>query len=247
MNEIFTFGLLITILIIGVVFRLNRAKRLGKRGERSVNFNLHFLSDEYHLFNDVYICFNDKSVQIDHIVVSKYGVFVIETKNIKGWIFGTDTSEYWTKNMYGKKYEFYNPVKQNYSHVKTLQTLLKLSRDKFIPIVVFLPEAILKCKTNEIVIISNKLLKTIRKYKDVIFTDNEVDRIVMELSSLPCFDKKMRTKHVADIKKDIEVKKQKIKSGICPKCNGVLIERKGPYGKFWGCSNYPKCKFVQKI
>ena len=47
-----------------------------------MNFNLHFLSDEYHLFNDVYICFNDKSVQIDHIVVSKYGVFVIETKNI---------------------------------------------------------------------------------------------------------------------------------------------------------------------
>ena len=81
----------------------------------------------------------------------------------------------------------------------------------------------------------------------MVLTDSEVDRIVIELSSLPCVDKKMRTKHVSDIKKDIGVKKQKIKSGICPKCNGVLIKRSGPYGKFWGCSNYPKCKFVQKI
>ena len=247
MNEIFIFGLLIAILIIGVFFRLNRTERLGKRGERNVNFNLHFLPNEYHLFNDVYICFNDKSVQIDHIVVSKYGVFVIETKNIKGWIFGTDTSEYWIKNMYGKKYKFYNPIKQNYSHVKALQILLKISRDKFIPIVAFLPQATLKCTTDELVINSNKLLRTIRKYKNVILADSEVDRIVIELSTLPCVDKKMRTKHVSDINKEIEVKKQKIKSGICPKCDGVLIKRSGPYGKFWGCSNYPKCKFVKKI
>lgn len=247
MNELYIFGLLIIIFTIWIILRLNCAKRLGKRGERNVSFNLHFLPNEYHLFNDVYICFNDRSVQIDHIVVSKYGVFVIETKNIKGWIFGTDTSEYWTKNMYGKKYKFYNPVKQNYSHVKALQILLKISRDKFMPIVAFLPQATLKCTTNEVVINSNKLLKTIRKYRNVILTDSEVDRIVMELSSLPCVDKKMRTKHVSDIKKDVEVKNKKIESGICPRCNGVLIERIGPYGRFWGCSNYPRCKFVQKM
>jgi ssDNA-binding Zn-finger/Zn-ribbon topoisomerase 1 len=69
----------------------------------------------------------------------------------------------------------------------------------------------------------------------------------MELSSLPCVDKKMRTKHVSDIKKDVEVKNKKIELGICPRCNGVLIERNGPYGRFWGCSNFPRCKFVQKI
>ena len=247
MNELYIFGLLIIIFTIWIILRLNRTKRLGKRGERNVSFNLHFLPNEYHLFNDVYICFNDRSVQIDHIVVSKYGIFVIETKNIKGWILGSDTSEYWTKNMYGKKYKFYNPVKQNYSHVKALQILLKISRDKFMPIVAFLPQATLKCTTNEVVINSNKLLKTIRKYRNVILTDSEVDRIVMELSSLPCVDKKMRTKHVSDIKKDVEVKNKKIESGICPRCNGVLIERNGPYGRFWGCSNYPRCKFVQKM
>ena len=247
MNEIFTFGLLIVILTIDVIFRLNRNKRLGKRGERNVNFNLHFLPNEYHLFDDVYIYYGGKSVQIDHVVVSKYGIFVIETKNIKGWIFGTDTSEFWTKNMYGKKYKFYNPVKQNFSHVKALQILLKISYNKFVPIVAFLPQATLKCTTNAIVISSHRLLKTIRKCKDILLTDDEVDRIVLELSNLPRVDKEMRTKHISDIKKDVEAKKKKIESGICPKCNGVLIERRGPYGRFLGCSNYPKCKFVQKI
>ena len=246
MSEICIFGLLIIILTIGALFRLNHAKRLGKRGERNVNFNLHFLPNEYHLFNDVYVYINDKSIQIDHIVVSKYGVFVIETKNIKGWILGGDNSEYWTKNVYGKKYKFYNPVKQNYSHVKALQILLKISRDKFIPRVAFLPQATLKCTTSEIVITSNKLLKTIRNYKDIILTDNDVDRIVMELSNLPHIDYKMRKKHVSDIKRDVGIRKKKIDSGICPKCNGVLIERSGPYGKFLGCSNYPKCNFTQK-
>lgn len=246
MSEFYILGLLIVILTIGIILRLNRAKIIGKRGERSVNFRLHFLPDEYHIINDVYIYVNDKSVQIDHIVVSKFGVFVIETKNIKGWIFGSDKSEYWTKNVYGKKYDIYNPVKQNYSHVKTLQNFLKISHDKFIPIVVFLSKATLKCITNEIVITSNKLLSTIRSYKDVILTDKDVDRIVIELSSLSRVDKKMQKKHVKDIKSAVGIKKGKISSGICPKCNGILIERKGPYGRFWGCSNYPKCNFTQK-
>ena len=69
----------------------------------------------------------------------------------------------------------------------------------------------------------------------------------MKLSNLPRVDRNMRAKHVADIKKKVEDKKKKIESGICPKCNGVLIERRGPYGRFLGCGNYPKCKYVQKI
>ena len=246
MNGISVLVLITIILVIWVILRLNRSKIIGKRGERNVNFNLHFLSNEYHLFEDVYICFNDRSIQIDHIVVSKYGVFVIETKNIKGWIFGGDNSEYWTKNMYGKKYKFYNPVKQNYSHVKSLHRLLKISLDKFVPIVAFLPQSTLKCTSNEIVITSNKLLRTIRSYKNIILTEDEVNKIVMELSGLPRLDKKMRKKHVDDIKKDVVTKRKKINAGVCPKCNSVLVERIGPYGRFWGCSNYPKCNFTQK-
>lgn len=64
------------------------------------------------------------TTQIDHIVVSIYGIFVIETKNYAGKIYGTEKSQKWQYYSHGNKYEFYNPLKQNYKHTKTLQDLL---------------------------------------------------------------------------------------------------------------------------
>lgn len=45
----------------------------------------------------------------------------------------------------------------------------------------------------------------------------------------------------------IHAKQNAIKAGVCPRCGGQLVERNGRYGKFMGCSNYPKCRYVQKI
>ena len=73
--------------------------------------------------------------------------FVIETKNYKGWITGSEYSDQWIKNMYGKKYPFRNPLKQNYAHVKALEEKLGVSEDKFIPIVAFLFPIDAKCET----------------------------------------------------------------------------------------------------
>lgn len=45
----------------------------------------------------------------------------------------------------------------------------------------------------------------------------------------------------------IHAKQNAIKAGVCPRCGGKLVERNGRYGKFMGCSNYPKCRYVQKM
>jgi restriction system protein len=56
--------------------------------------------DEYHLIKNVTLPTDDGTTQIDHIIVSRYGVFVIETKNMKGWIFGSANQRTWTqKNL----------------------------------------------------------------------------------------------------------------------------------------------------
>ena len=238
---------ILIISFIAVLYRFNRAKIIGNIGEKKVSLRLHLHPDEYKIFDDIYLNINEHSVQIDHIVVSKYGVFVIETKNIKGWIFGTDKSEYWIKNIYGKKYEFRNPLKQNYYHVKMLQTLLQLSQNKFIPIVVFLKGATLKCNTSGNVVKISHLNRTIKRYCEVILDDEEVNRIVMILTEQNIKDRKYKKVHVKKVKENIYVKSQKIKSGRCPRCNGMLVERKGKYGKFIACSNYPDCKFTQSI
>ena len=77
-------------------------------------------------------------LQIDHVVVSIYGIFVIETKNYSGWIFGDENSQYWAQVIYKTKNRFYNPILQNRGHIKALQGLLQdYSHIRYIPIVVF--------------------------------------------------------------------------------------------------------------
>ena len=58
-----------------------------------------------------------------------------------------------------------------------------------------------------------------------------------------CFIREIR-KMIKPIQKDVKKKKVEIK---CPKCGAKLIKRKGKYGYFYGCSNYPNCKYVQNI
>lgn len=53
--------------------------------------------------------------------------------------------------------------------------------------------------------------------------------------------------HARDIKRLKKSNEEKIKENVCPKCGAKLVEREGKYGKFIGCSNFPKCRFVTKI
>lgn len=34
---------------------------------------------------------------------------------------------------------------------------------------------------------------------------------------------------------------------VCPKCGGELFKRRGRFGEFYGCSNYPGCRFTRNI
>lgn len=186
--------LIATIIGILIYSRFNQALIKGRWGEKRISSKLFSLSNEYHLFNNVYIEVEGRSVQIDHVIISQYGVFVIETKNFTGWIFGTDQAEYWTKNVYGTKFQFRNPLKQNYSHMKSLQTLLDIPVYKFIPIVVFLNGATLKCHTSGNVIYSHQLKKTILSCQTPLFPELEVQMLINKLHSANVMDKEREKK-----------------------------------------------------
>jgi hypothetical protein len=93
--------------------------------------------NKYIVFNDVMLKTNRGSVQIDHIVVSVYGIFVIETKNISGRISGDEKSQHWIKDNNGHQYEFFNPIIQNQGHINALCHRLNLPANKFISIIAF--------------------------------------------------------------------------------------------------------------
>ncbi len=237
--------------ILFLVFLIRLLPSKGKVGEKRVARRLDKLpEDEYRVFNDVMIPTPKGTSQIDHVVVSEYGIFVIETKFYQGWIYGGEFSEHWTQNIYGTKHEFYNPVLQNAGHVRVLQHLLKEFGDLFIyPIVTFSAQADLKVNTtSSCVIYWRQIVPTIRRFSKKRLTAEQVRAISrkIEEARLDTKDKEVLRKHNRDIWVSKEMKQQAVENGRCPRCGGKLIERQGKFGRFYGCSNYPKCRYTHE-
>lgn len=238
--------LLILLIVISALLTIFEAKIKGYLGEKAVARRLSGLPEQqYKVVNDVMLQTNYGSTQIDHVVVSIYGIFVIETKNYKGWITGSEYGEQWTKNMYGKKYLFRNPLKQNYAHVKALEEKMNLSEDKFIPIVAFSGNSDIKVKTNKPVVYIRQLKRVIQGYTDVKFDECELDSLVDKIHTADITTKETKKKHIKQIRTQVRNNNVKIAQGICPRCGGQLVARKGKYGTFTGCSNYPKCRYTK--
>lgn len=123
---------------------MGSAKGKGWTGEKVVTrLGLRRLDPTvYRVFDDIYLPRPDGkgTTQIDHVVVSKFGIFVIETKNVKGWIFGSADQREWTQQLFRRKSRFLNPLHQNALHVRALQNFLGLAADNFHPLVFFVGE-----------------------------------------------------------------------------------------------------------
>lgn len=83
--------------------------------------------------------------EIDMIMLCQKGIYVIENKIYSGWIFGNEKSKNWCETLKGKKYFFYNPIKQNRSHIKNLEKQLQVGDDKYVSLITFNAE----CKSEK--------------------------------------------------------------------------------------------------
>lgn len=231
-------------LFLGLVILLKflKPKIKGFLGELLIRFVLLFLNKrEYKIIHDAKVFYNGMMSQIDHIVVSKYGVFVIETKNYKGWIFGSENAYEWTQVIFNNKYKLYNPLKQNLGHVKALQAnLADYPNLDYFPIVVFTGSARLKVNSSYPVIKYYRLLKTIKSSKEINISEPIRDKIYNLLlkinGNIPIIEAK---------KFDNTTIKQK--SNLCPDCNSPLIPKQGKFGIFMGCTDFPRCRYTRKL
>lgn len=114
---------------LGFGFLLGRLRQavVENRGEAAVRRTLMsvFPSPAYHLLDNVTLPVADGTTQIDHILVSRYGIFVIESKHYSGWLFGSAHSPQWTQVLFKKHYRFQNPLHQNRKHVLAVSRLLE--------------------------------------------------------------------------------------------------------------------------
>jgi|JI10StandDraft_1071094.scaffolds.fasta_scaffold446228_2 hypothetical protein len=141
---------------------------------------------DYFIFNNLTIpSDHNGSSQIDHLVVSKFGIFVIESKDYKGWIFGNKDQDNWTQSLPGgkNKFQFQNPIRQNWSHIMSLKLLMpSIPENAFRSIVVFTDSCEFKTESIENVVHSEEIVGCIQKHTDAKLSEENLHLILGKLS-----------------------------------------------------------------
>lgn len=244
---IFAVVLAAVVISLFVLVKLKRlAQSIGERGEKYVARALgDTVEGEQYIINN--LLFQDSeghSCQIDHILINKNGIWVVETKNYAGYIYGSEEQREWTQVLaYGdEKHKFYNPVKQNRTHIYRLSKYLNADKI-FHNVICFLNRAdITNVRANGIYSIYN--IKEIKEQEtNVNLTAEDMEKYYNLLLELKESNQVTEEQHI----NNIHQMQENIQQGICPRCGAQLVLRNGKNGQFYGCANYPDCRFTKRI
>ena len=214
------------------------------------------------MLQNIYIPKNDEeTTEIDLLYLTQKGIIVIESKNYSGYIFGSEKNSKWTSTLYAgkdwgglkktEKHQFYNPIWQNNTHIKFLKQYLN-EDIKMYSLIVFSDRCELKkidvASENLYVIHRNQIgavVKDICRKNEDVLTESQVEELYTKLCLLTNQDEAVKAKHVENIKKKIN------NVDTCPRCGGKLVLRTAKSGpnmgkQFYGCSNFPKCRFTKE-
>lgn len=282
-------------------------ERVGKLGEKLTERELKLVrlfGRKGKILKNIYLPKEEGGTsEIDVVYITPKGIFVIESKNYSGWIFGDEKSAYWTASLpNGQKNRFYSPIKQNQTHIKWLNLYLESHGFQDVPmysLIVFSERCEIKKMSvtakNTWVFKRDELYAYVRAIWDSVtdrLSESEVEQIYQILQMLTGVDDATKDAHVKNIRNrfyaeesnevqpvqsnvtnsvekmveespiDHTVQSQTTESSqemlkgeqiqICPKCGANLILRTAKKGsnagnQFWGCSNFPKCRFIKNV
>jgi hypothetical protein len=166
--------------------RAYRAYAFQNHGEALVSrvALTNFGPPDYHLMNHVTLQLKDGTTQIDHILVSRFGVFIIETKDYDGWIFANAKQASWTQVLFMRKFKFQNPIFQNFRHVRAVQGLLDfLPPEAIKSVVVFAGKAEFKTEIPQGVVSLSGLIEYLREQTVEVMSLNRVEFCVGRLET----------------------------------------------------------------
>jgi restriction system protein len=205
------------------------------------------LGNTYRVHEHVTLPTPDGTTQIDLLILSRYGIFVIEVKDYKGWIFGGEKQAKWTHVRFRKKYKFQNPLHQNYKHTQAVQNCLGLDESLVFPVVNFNNAGQFKTPMPPEVTRGPDFTDHIKTFTDVLLTEEQVLEIETLLEST-MLERSRETdrQHIANV----NAIRDNVRSTKCPSCGGQMVQRTARKGKnagntFWGCSNFPQCRFTR--
>jgi hypothetical protein len=237
---------------------ISKPENIGKVGEKHVARKLNWLSSEYTTINDVLFPTKYGTTQIDHIVVSPYGIFIIETKNYKGWIFGNAESKVWTQSLYAgrrgwhkraEKHTFQNPIRQNYRHICALADNLGIDKSYFHGVIAFVDGCEFKTEMPEGVVCSRRVAEYICGFKTPIIKPVQVPEVASAIEEWQgTLSEKQIDSHVANLNK----RHLAVGEGAAPRCpycgaEMTLRKRRSDGKSFYGCRSYPKCRGIVNV
>ena len=202
----------IILLALGIIFLvllvLSKGKKAlsytlfaGRHGERAVRRELRRLGSEYTVLDDLMLRDGGFTCQIDHVVLSPYGIFIIETKNFSGIVTGDDEWKEWYWKSKGFQKRIYSPVLQNLRHREVLEKVLGLKEIFFIPVVVFAGSAYIRVKTSYAVLFLSQLVPFINIFTSQRLSEAHVNRCVNILQQSNITDKEAREQHIRNVKR----------------------------------------------
>ena len=239
--------LIIVLVVIVLIVKFKSPNIKGSIGERKVSKALNILdNNEYKIINNLMIRTDRGTTQIDHVVISVYGIFVIETKNYQGFIFGNENDDKWKQVIDKRSYKFRNPIMQNYGHVVSLRKRLNLDKDLLVvSLIAFTNRASLRVNTQTPVMYDNNIVNYIRSYREKVISENYMMRLYYDLLMSNIDSKDTRKEHVENIRMNVRNMENSIRNNVCPRCGKELVRRNGKHGQFIGCSGFPRCRFVR--
>lgn len=223
----------------------------GQAGEKQVNATIrnHLDPAAYRLLPNVMLPTPGGTTQIDHVIVSPFGIFVIETKNMKGWIFGNERDKAWTQKLFNGTHRFQNPLRQNYRHTKTLSDVTCLPHDYFTSVVVFTGTAEIKTPMPANVVTLQDLVWYILSHQTPVFGNDQVAHLagLIQGWASTVSEEKAR-QHVANLKLNHTPVSTRSRPPICQRCGKRMVLRtyRKDASQFWGCSDYPRCRGTKK-
>lgn len=240
---------LLPMAFIATLLRLPTVK--GYLGERLVQVIAHILLNRqtYLRLHNVTLPTVDGTTQIDHVFVSPFGIFVVETKNMTGWIFGNEHQAQWTQKIYRRTFKFQNPLRQNFKHVKALEMALQIPAETIHSVVTFIGGSSFKTSMPPNVTHGTAFITYIKSFRTPVFTLAQVSNMVQQLQSQRLSP--TLSTHREHVRR-LEERSDTTATRRCPKCGSPLVVRTTKKGQregtsFWGCSTYPQCRYMQSI
>jgi hypothetical protein len=135
----------------------------------------------YTVFNGLLLPSGGGTAQIDHLVVSRFGIFVIDSCYVRGWISGTEVQERWRQHFTWRAVRFPNPVHRNRLQVEALQRLLDFPAAAFHPLVVLVGHKGFKKRPPEGVVSPDSLLAQIRKKSRPLLSPDQANSVLQKI------------------------------------------------------------------